>query len=85
LVRATGTLHATTDAIKALDDIVDVLPTHQLADALKIAVAAAKEEYLLNDVVLVGSHVNELGARALRLILYMLCHYQYVLNDYLWK
>jgi hypothetical protein len=46
-------------AVNLADDIVDVLSAHQLAYALKVSVAAPKEEYLLNDVVLVGRHVYE--------------------------
>ena len=60
LVGAGGRLRATADAIDALDDIVNLLTSNQLADALQIAIATAQEEYLLDDVVLVGSDVYQL-------------------------
>jgi hypothetical protein len=50
-----------------------MLPSHQLADALQVAIAATQEEYLLDNVVFVGCYVNQLRARSVRLILYMFC------------
>ena len=60
LVRTGCALCAAADAVDFPHDIIDVLTANQLADALQVAVAAAEEEYLLNDVVLVGSDVNHL-------------------------
>ena len=45
-----------------------MLSAHQLADALQVAVASAKEEHLLDDVILVGCHVDHLGTRARRFV-----------------
>jgi hypothetical protein len=50
-----------------------MLASHQLADALQVAIAATQEEYLLDDIVLVCCDVNQLRARSVRLILYMFC------------
>ena len=50
---------ATTDAVEAGDDIVDLLTTHQFADALQVAMTATKEKDLLDDIVLVGTDVNQ--------------------------
>lgn len=72
LVGTGGAFRATANAVQAEDDVVNLLASHQLADALQVAVAATKEEYLLDDVVLVGSHVNQLRTRAVRLVLYVL-------------
>ena len=58
LVGAGGAFAAAADAVDAGDDIVDFLATNQLADALQVAVASAKEEDLLDDVVLVGRYVD---------------------------
>ena len=58
LVGAGGAFAAAADAVDAGDDIVDFLATDQLADALQVAVASAKEEDLLDDVVLVGRYVD---------------------------
>ena len=60
LVGTRRALHAAADAVEATDDVVDLLAAHQLADALQVTVASAQEEYLLDDVVLVGCHVNQL-------------------------
>ena len=49
LVGAGGAFAAAADAVDAGDDIVDFLATDQLADALQVAVASAKEEDLLDD------------------------------------
>ena len=50
---------ATADAVETFDDIVDMLAAHQLTDTLQIAVTSSKEEYLLNHIVLVGSHIDQ--------------------------
>ena len=73
LVGARCAFCTATYAVEALDDIVNMLPTHQRADALQVSVAASKKEHLLDDVVLISSHVDELRAGAPRFILYMLC------------
>ena len=54
LVRTGGALRAATDAVQSGKYIVNMLPAHQLADALQVAVASTKEEHLLDDVILVG-------------------------------
>ena len=53
--------------------IIDVLSTHEQRDALQVAVASTKEEHLLDDVVFVTGHVDELRAGACGLILDVLC------------
>ena len=73
LVGTRGALLTTADAIDAGDDIVDLLATYQLADALQVAMTATQEEDLLDDVVLVGSHVDEFRTGAFCLVLYVLC------------
>ena len=73
MVGAGGGLDAAADAVQFVDDVVDVLSAHQLADALEVAVASAEEENLLDDVVLVGSHVDQFRACAVGLVLYVLC------------
>ena len=45
-----------------MNDVIDALSAHQLADALQVAVAASEEEHLLDDVVLVAGYVDELRA-----------------------
>lgn len=72
LIRARGVLDSTTDAIDTWDDIVDLLATNQLTDSLQVAIATAKEEHLLDYIVLISSNVDELRTGALSLILYML-------------
>ena len=59
LVGTRGVLCSTADAVKPTNDVVDVLAADELTDTLQVAVATSKEEYLLNDVVLVGCHVNQ--------------------------
>lgn len=73
LVGAGGALSATPDAIELMDYIVDALATNQLAHTLQVAIAASEEKHLLDDVVLISGHVDQLRACALRLILYMFC------------
>ena len=60
LVWAGSSFDATADAVELVDNVVNLLASHQLADALKVAIATAKEEHLLNDVVFIGCHVNQL-------------------------
>ena len=59
LVGPGGVLGSTADAVKPTNDVVDVLAANELTDALQVAVATSKEEYLLDDVVFVGCHVNQ--------------------------
>jgi hypothetical protein len=73
LVRTGCILDTTADAVEFLDDIVDVLAANKLANTLQVTVASSQEENLLDDVVFVGSHINELRAGADRLILHMFC------------
>ena len=73
LVGTGGALGTTADAVQAGDDIVYTLASHQLTDALQVAIASTQEEHLLDDIVLVGCYVNELRARSVRLVLYMFC------------
>lgn len=72
LVRAGGRLRATADAVELSDDIINMLATNEAADALQIAVASTQEKHLLDDVILVGSDINQLRASPLRLVLYVL-------------
>ena len=73
LIRTRGALYTTADAVQAWYHVVNVLASHQLADALQVAITASQEEYLLDNIVLVCCDVNQLRARAVRLILYMFC------------
>ena len=73
LIGTRGALYTTADAVQTWYHVVNVLASHQLADALQVAIAATQEEYLLDDIVLVCCDVNQLRARAVRLILYMFC------------
>ena len=72
LVGARGGLPATADAVEFADDIVNLLTHHQGADALQVAVAALDEIHLLDDIIIVSRHVNQLRASTLRLILNVL-------------
>ena len=60
LIRARCELGTATDSADTRDDIVDLLSANQLAYSLQVAIATAKEEHLLNDVVFIGCHVNQL-------------------------
>ena len=73
LIGARRRLRSTTDAIQAFHHVIYFLTSHQLADALQITVTATQEEYLLDDVMLVGCYIYKLRTRAVRLILYMFC------------
>jgi hypothetical protein len=73
LVRTRGTLDATADAIQSSNHIVNFLTCYQLADALQVTIAPAQKEYLLDNVMLIGCHVNQLRTSAVSLILYMFC------------
>jgi hypothetical protein len=56
---------AAADSVEFADDIVDFLSGDEAADALSVAVAASEEEHLLDDIVIIGCHVDEDGAGAL--------------------
>jgi hypothetical protein len=43
-----------------VDDIVNLLSSHQLADTLQIAITTTQEKYLLDNIVLIGSNVDKL-------------------------
>ena len=73
LVGTRRILRAASDAVNFADDIVDVLPAHQLTDTLQVAIATTEKEDLLDDVILVCRNVNELRASSLRFVLYMFC------------
>lgn len=49
---------ATANAVKLANDIIDMLSAHQLAHTLEVAIATTQEKHLLDDVILVGRHVN---------------------------
>ena len=66
------TLGTAADTVDLGDHIIDLLTAYELADALEVAVAASKEEHLLDDIVLVGGDVDQLGTGAVGLILYVL-------------
>ena len=72
LIRARGELGTATDSADTRDDIVDLLSANQLAYSLQVAIATAKEEHLLDYIVLISSNVDELRTGALSLILYVL-------------
>ena len=72
LVGTGSALGSASDAIELSNHIVDVLAAHQLGDALQVAVATAKEKHLLDDVVVVAGHINQLRACACSFILYVL-------------
>ena len=65
LVGAGGGFAAAADAVEFRDDFVDFLANDQTADALEVSVAAAHEENLLNDIIVVNSHIDKLRAGAL--------------------
>jgi len=59
LIRARGNLIAASDAFQLVDNVVDFLSLHQSADALEVSVATAEERHILDDVVIIGSHVDK--------------------------
>jgi hypothetical protein len=64
---------ATADAIELMNHIVDALAPDQLADTLQVTIASSEEKDLLDNIVLISGHVDQLRACALRLVLYMFC------------
>ena len=77
LVWAGGLFEAAADAVEFPDDIINPLSSHKLTDSLKITITSALEIHILNDVVLVGCHLNHLRTGSLCLILYMfhICYF----------
>ena len=67
LIGAGGGLHAALDALDTGDDVVNVHPFHQLADALQVAVAAAYKLNIL-DLVVLNVEENLLGTGAFCLV-----------------
>ena len=60
LIGTRGAFCTTTDTIDLRNHIVDLLATNQLTDTLQIAIATSQEEHLLDDIVLIGSDVDQL-------------------------
>lgn len=71
LVGAGGGFVAAADAAQFGDYVVDSLACDEAADALQVAVAATEERDLLDDVVVVGRHVDEHRTGALGGVLYV--------------
>ncbi len=71
LVGAGGGFVAAADAAEFGDHVVDFLAGDEAADALQVAVAATEERDLLDDVVVVGRHIDEQRASALGGVLYV--------------
>ena len=67
LIGAGGGLHAALDALDTGDDVVNVHPFHQLADALQVAVAAAYKLNIL-DLFVLNVEENLLGTGAFCLV-----------------
>lgn len=59
LIGARGDFTAAADAVEFGYHVVDFLTCHEAADALEVSVTTAEERHILNDVVIVGCHVNE--------------------------
>lgn len=81
LVGAGSPFRATTDAVQFRDDIIDLLSCNESADALQIAIASAHEKHLLDDVVVVNCHINQLRASSLGLILNVF-HFPFLFYDF---
>ncbi len=71
LVGAGCSLETAADAVELVDDIVNPLSPHKLADSLKVSTASAFEIHVLDDVILVSRHFNQLRASSLCFILYL--------------
>ena len=57
------------DVFDSFDDILGLLSDNEFRDALKVAVATTDEIALLDDIVVVESHMNESGTSADSLII----------------
>lgn len=82
LVGAGGGFVAAADAAQFGDYVVDFLACDEAADALQVAVAATEERDLLDDVVVVGRHVDEQRASALSRVLYMFHNFQLLIFNF---
>ena len=82
MVGAGGGFVAAADAAQFGNHVVDSLAGDETADALEVAVAAAEERDLLDDVVVVSRHVDEQRASALGWILYMLHNFQLLIFNF---
>ena len=60
LIRAGSSFRSATDAVQTRNHIINLLSPHQLANALQITITPTQEEHLLDDVVLIGRHINQL-------------------------
>ena len=60
LVGTGGAFRTAADAFQTRNDIVYFLSLDKFADALQVAWAAACEEYLLDDIILIGCDVDKL-------------------------
>ena len=58
LIRARSRFRSTANTVKTSDNIVDLLATDQFANALKITITTTNKEHLLDDIILIGSHVD---------------------------
>ena len=72
LIRTGCAFSPATDTIEFENHIVDLLSANQLADTLQIAITATQKEHLLNHIVLISGHINQLGTSAVGLVLYVL-------------
>ena len=81
LVRTRCILDTTANAIQTTNHIVNLLPSHQLTDTLQVSIAATQEKYLLDNVVLIGCHINHLRTSAVSLILYMFRFHTFLYFD----
>ena len=71
LIRTRGALCATTYTVELLDDIVNALSAHKLTDSLQVTVTTSQEKHLLDHIVLIGCHIDQLRTCAFRFILDM--------------
>jgi hypothetical protein len=65
LIGARGNLISAAYSFQFVDYVVDFLSLHQSADALEVSVATAEERHILDDVVIIGCHVDKNRAGAL--------------------
>jgi hypothetical protein len=65
LIRARSNFVTAAYSFEFVYHVVDFLTCHEAADALEVAVAASEEGHVLDDVVIIGSHVDKNRAGAL--------------------
>lgn len=82
LVGAGGGFVTAADAAEFGDYVIYLLAGDKAADALQVAIAATEERDLLDDVVIVGRHVDEQGASALGGVLYMFHNFQLLIFNF---